>query len=103
MSFHSRNRYCNLSLTKMIAAKQKNQYFLEENNKIPTVHTFIMSRIQNCSTTHHENRKQSQKEERKTIETSPEMDQMLKVADKNFKAAILTILIRVKENILSMN
>lgn len=37
------------------------------------------------------------------IENGTEMTQMLELADKNFKAAIITLLMDEKENVLTMN
>ena len=49
-----------------------------------------------------ENEAHSQ-EKREWTTSDPEMKQILKVTDKNVKAAILTILDKVKQNMLSMN
>lgn len=37
------------------------------------------------------------------MESDPEMTQMLELADKDFKATIITVLKDVKENMLIMN
>lgn len=37
------------------------------------------------------------------MESDPEMTQMLELADKDFKATIITVLKDVKENVLIMN